>query len=90
MAELHIDEVYGDKSKNRPEDQQMPVHKPDQPSMHDLLIEEVNKRKQLGLSRYGTILQANNGRDALQDAIEEAIDLCVYLMQLKEERKQSE
>lgn len=54
--------------------------------MHDLLIAEVEKRKTLGLDRYGTILQANNGRDALQDLLDELIDGCVYLMQLIAER----
>jgi hypothetical protein len=43
------------------------------------------KRKQLGEERYGTPLQAFNGRDALTDALEEAMDLCIYLMQLVQE-----
>lgn len=58
------------------------------PSMHDLLIADIQSRKQFGLTKYGTILQANNGRDALQDAYEEAIDLIVYLRQAIEERRQ--
>lgn len=54
--------------------------------MHDLLIQAVLGRKDLGLSRYGTILQAGNGRDALKDLLDELIDGCVYLMQLIAER----
>lgn len=75
-----------DKRKDRVGDQPMPIPN-DGPSMHDLLIAEVMKRKELGLNRYGTVLQAGNGRDALQDALDEAIDLCVYLMQAIKERK---
>jgi hypothetical protein len=38
-------------------------------------------RDQSGFEQYGTHLQAFNGRDALQDAYEEALDLVVYLRQ---------
>lgn len=44
--------------------------------MHDL-----HRRKVMGIKKYGTPLQAHNGRDALQDAYEEALDLCCYLKQ---------
>lgn len=67
--------------------QPVPVHQPGGPSMHDLLMAEIEKRKSLGLSRYGTILQAGNGRNALQDLLDELIDGCVYLMQEIEERR---
>lgn len=43
------------------------------------------ERKEYGLKKYGTILQANNGRDAIQDAMEEALDLAAYLRQWLEE-----
>jgi hypothetical protein len=43
------------------------------------------ERKNYGFEKYGTILQANNGRDALQDAFEEMMDLVVYLRQYLEE-----
>jgi hypothetical protein len=45
------------------------------------LMDEVERRKALGLSRYGRLLQAFNGRDVLQDAMEEAVDLINYLRQ---------
>lgn len=67
--------------------QPAPTHIPGGPSMHDLLVREIEKRKALGLSRYGTILQAGNGRNALQDLLDELIDGCVYLMQEIEERR---
>ena len=40
-----------------------------------------------GLSRYGTFLKTHNGRDALQDAYEEALDLSMYLAQAIMERE---
>ena len=39
-----------------------------------------------GIVRYGTPLQAHNGRDALVDAYQEALDLAVYLRQAIYER----
>jgi hypothetical protein len=44
-------------------------------------------RDHVGRARYGTPLQAHNGRDALVDAYQEALDLVVYLRQAIEERK---
>lgn len=49
------------------------------PSTHDLVIEDLKARKELGLQRYGTILQGGNGRDMLIDAYQEALDLVAYL-----------
>jgi len=42
-------------------------------------------RSEIGLERYGVLLQAHNGRDALRDAYEEALDLVMYLRQAVEE-----
>jgi hypothetical protein len=39
----------------------------------------------VGLATYGVLLQAHNGRDALRDAYEEALDLVMYLRQAEEE-----
>lgn len=59
------------------------------PSMHDLVAADLAKRKAFGLAKYGTLLQAGNGRDALHDAYEECLDLAVYLRQAIEERDAS-
>jgi len=56
----------------------------------DLVIADMKGRDALGLRKYRTRLQANNGRDALLDAYHEALDLCVYLRQAIEERKLAE
>lgn len=52
----------------------------------ELVLVDVRARRDLGLKRYSTYLQANNGRDALRDAYEEALDLVMYLRQALEER----
>lgn len=52
----------------------------------DLVIADMQARDRLGRERYGTPLQLFNGRDALVDAYQEALDLVVYLRQAIEER----
>lgn len=47
---------------------------------------DLDAREQVGIDRYGTSLQAHNGRDALRDAYEEALDLACYLRQAIAER----
>jgi hypothetical protein len=42
-------------------------------------------RDRIGRRKYNTPLQAGNGRNALIDAYQEALDLCVYLRQAIEE-----
>lgn len=58
----------------------------DRPCIQDLVIADIERRKQVGFERYGTLLQPFNGRDALMDAYAEALDLCQYLRQAIEER----
>ncbi len=50
------------------------------------VIEDLLERSRIGAEKYGTYLRANNGRDALVDAYQEALDLCQYLRQAIEER----
>jgi hypothetical protein len=51
----------------------------------ELVIADIQERDRVGRAKYGTPLQANNGRNALVDAYQEALDLCVYLRQNIEE-----
>ena len=53
----------------------------------ELVIEDMAQRDATGREKYGTPLQAFNGRRALVDAYQEALDLVVYLRQEIEERK---
>lgn len=70
----------------RIEDQPPPTPT-DEPSIHDLVISDMADRKELGIQRYGTILQASNGRDHLIDAYQEVLDLAVYLRAEIEKRR---
>jgi hypothetical protein len=54
----------------------------------DLVIEDMRARDNAGRAKYGTPLQAGNGRDPLVDAYQEALDLAVYLRQAIEERRE--
>ena len=56
------------------------------PAIQDLVVIDIEARKAHGLRKYGTVLQAHNGRDALMDAYQEALDLVMYLRQMLEER----
>lgn len=47
----------------------------------ELVLADMRERDRIGRERYGTPLQANNGRNALVDAYQEALDLAVYLRQ---------
>jgi hypothetical protein len=52
----------------------------------DLVRADLEARAVEGEKKYGERLKANNGRDALVDAYQEALDLCMYLRQAIEER----
>lgn len=74
-----------DSLKNRPGDQPLPTPN-GSGDIQSLVIVDIYERRELGINRYGTALQAHNGRDALQDAYEEAMDLTIYLKQVLMER----
>lgn len=52
----------------------------------DLVIQDMQARDAKGARRYGTPLRTDNGRDALVDAYQNALDLVVYLRQALAER----
>ena len=54
--------------------------------VYERVIEDMRARADMGLRKYGTYLQACNGRDGLRDAYEEVLDLAVYLRQVIDER----
>ena len=56
-------------------------------SVTDLVMLDLHERRKMGIKKYGNELQTHNGRDALIDAYQEALDLCLYLRQAIEERK---
>ena len=62
-----------------------PVHNT-LPAVWDLVLNDMTDRGIMGVKKYGTALQPFNGRDALVDAYQEALDLVVYLRQAIFER----
>ena len=61
----------------------------DEMSIQELVLDDIQDRMEFGRKKYGTLLQPFNGRDALRDAYEEALDLVMYLRQAIEERDAS-
>lgn len=56
------------------------------PAVWPLVIRDMADRDVFGRRKYSTPLQPHNGRDALLDAYQEALDLAVYLRQAIYER----
>ncbi len=59
--------------------EQPPPSQNELPAVWDLVLQDMAARDKLGQERYGTRLQPHNGRDMLRDALEEALDMVVYL-----------
>ncbi len=68
------------------EDQPPPVPN-ERKAIADLVIEDIEERKRIGTERYGTPLQAFNGREALVDLYQELLDAVQYIRQLIEEER---
>lgn len=62
-------------------EQPNPINNSERP-IGELVIEDIKERMNLGLARYGTLLQPFNGRDCLQDAYEEQLDFLQYFKQV--------
>lgn len=54
------------------------------------VLDALEQRAKAGYEKYGTPLMTFNGRDALQDAFEEALDLCMYLAQALLEKNENQ
>lgn len=48
----------------------------------DVVLADLRERADFGKAKYGTYLQTHNGRQALWDAYQEALDLVMYLRQV--------
>lgn len=60
-----------------------------QGNVQALVRADLEERERIGVERYGTPLRLFNGRNALVDAYQEAMDLTVYLRQAIAERNLS-
>jgi hypothetical protein len=58
-----------------------------QESIFTLVHADLDARDRLGWRQHAKPLLANNGRDALREAYEEALDLAVYLRMAIAERE---
>lgn len=74
------DEVLNKVSEHQPEPRE------GEKTVLDYVVLDIQARAEAGKQRYGTYLKTNNGRDALMDAYQEAIDLVMYLRQALLER----
>jgi hypothetical protein len=63
-----------------------PAPRPGKQRVVDYVLKDINFVVMKGLEHYGTYLEAHNGRDALMDAYQEAIDMVFYLRQAIIER----
>lgn len=52
-----------------------------------LVLADLKARAVMGKKKYGTLLRAHNGRDALMDLAQELLDGMMYLYQYREEMK---
>ena len=52
-------------------------------SLPEWLIADMKARHEAGVAKYGTALRVWNGRDAVVDAYQEALDLLVYVQQAR-------
>jgi len=64
-----------------------PPPKPGRATILPLVLDDLKARAIEGTKKYGTLLESHNGRDALMDAYQESLDMCMYLRQAIEERK---
>ena len=64
--------------------------KPGQLNVGSFVLQDIRARMEVGKKKYGTLLQTYNGRDALWDAYQEALDLVMYLRQAILERDNEE
>lgn len=65
---------------------QQPLPTPGQEVVLFHVLDDFKRRAEMGKAQYGTYLETFNGRDALIDAYQEALDLCMYLKQAIMER----
>lgn len=55
--------------------------------VQNLVRQDIADRLEFGIGKYGSGLQAYNGRDALQDLYDELLDAVCYLRQALEEQR---
>lgn len=64
-----------------------PAPNHDGKSVTNMVKADLDARREEGIKTYGGELTTHNGRNALMDAYQEALDLACYLRQLLEEQR---
>lgn len=82
---LHEAFALAEKATSTPQ----PAPTPGSERVLDHVMQDLTDRAEHGKTTYGTYLETHNGRDALQDAYEEALDLAMYLKQALLEREET-
>ena len=67
-----------------------PPPAPGEKEVWPYVLDDIRQRIEAGRQKYGHYLQTHNGRDALLDAYQEALDLVFYLRQAILERDESQ
>jgi hypothetical protein len=62
--------------------------KPGKTSVTDLVLADINERREQGIKKYGTELKTQNGRKALVDLYQELLDAVMYVRQQIEEERE--
>lgn len=70
----------------RDPERDQPLPRPGRIPVQEVMIRAIDERRAYGKRKYGRALETHNGRDALKDAWEEALDLFTYLTQMRLER----
>lgn len=70
----------------RDPERDQPLPQPGRIPVQEVMIRAIEERRAYGKRKYGRALETHNGRDALKDAWEEALDLFTYLTQVRLER----
>lgn len=70
----------------RDPERDQPLPRPGGLPVQEIMIRAIAERREYGIRKYGRPLETHNGRDALKDAWEEALDLFTYLTQARLER----
>jgi len=78
---------HGKKRKAQPSTSTQPTPKGKGPDIATLVQQDIEARAVLGEKKYGERLKPHNGRNALIDAYQEALDLAMYLRQAIEGQK---
>jgi hypothetical protein len=63
----------------RNEEQPIPILDKNLPSIQDLVLQDIEERKRIGIERYGDSVRPFNGRDPLIDLYQELMDSVIYI-----------